>query len=894
MNGLIFLLIFIYLSFGSAISEVPSVSSPFGSALSPALLVNNFSWFYANCTYGEAQTWAGRTVYIYDNCSTVPVVPVNLYNPTSVYSTSLSTLPSSLSDNVMGLFNVSGTIYLLITRAGASGAMSFDLTRGNSVYIYTCTSCDNRYLLIRQFNSTAPSFSIINSISQTYLDRNQIPGYVYPLSLSVDRTFLNESSYIFYSSLSNRVGTLVFFKHPNYSTALFTDIVHLPGENFFGIFYPGAWLGSLLINRSFAPIYLPMDYLINNTASTFIQFFYTNGFVFVNYQLKNYTINNVIFLEDFQKKGVRPFSIMNITVSNRSALSSSYGENNYTVYEYSSTITFRLNTSLFPYSEITVPVEHLARPVSASCASVTDSRPYNAFIGYVQMCNLGTSVPSYKQGIYKYTGRQSIIHLPGIMEIASVSNSSFPLGTIGNKKYYINFSSPVDCVKHKTILYYESKDIFYGSLYDYEVLTRSIDRIYLDYRPVSGIVYIKFPTINKTITNYELQNYLVMFPSFSVLNYVPFGDHICNFTIANISAELPLFSNISGVNRSNFFNIGEPTYMFSDGAGNYSCRYVSGTLYCFSGQISSELGQYVPYFNTSYIPSGLIDVISKAEYLRCIINRYNDSHKSLKFVGLFKVPLNFTIIIRNSSGIDSIYNYTNVSNISATLYFRSNQKAEILSDSVPICKSYGFFDDLSNLPAAYPFFALIIIGLATVAVTNILSLIGVSYLLIEGGLFLGVSVNVIAFVIGLFFAIYLLINKPTEDSVRTAVTLGLALFFALNELVRTVPEVYDIDNTYFSSVSDKIANKTASLQELVNGGWDSLEMVSLPGVVVGVLLIPFDIIFGLPLLLRDIINAFWFPVGYYIGSLGTILVTLVIINLVLRIIEILLNRFRKL
>jgi len=132
----------------------------------------------------------------------------------------------------------------------------------------------------------------------------------------------------------------------------------------------------------------------------------------------------------------------------------------------------------------------------------------------------------------------------------------------GRKKLFLNFSSAVDCGRHKTILYYQASDIFYGSLYDYEVLTRPIDRIYLDYRPVSGVVYIEFPGVNKVITNYELQNYLAMFPSFSILNYVPFNDPICNFTIANISAELPLFSNISGVNRSNFFNIGEPSYKF--------------------------------------------------------------------------------------------------------------------------------------------------------------------------------------------------------------------------------------------------------------------------------------------------------------------------------------------
>jgi len=64
--------------------------------------------------------------------------------------------------------------------------------------------------------------------------------------------------------------------------------------------------------------------------------------------------------------------------------------------------------------------------------------------------------------------------------------------------------------------------------------------------------------------------------------------------------------------------------------------------------------------------------------------------------------------------------------------------------------------------------------------------------------------------------------------------------------------------------------------------------------VAAILLIPFDLLFGLPLLVRDVINAFWPPMGYYVASLGVILVTLVVINLVLRIIEILLNRFRKL
>jgi len=616
--------------------------------------------------------------------------------------------------------------------------------------------------------------------------------------------------------------------------------------------------------------------------------------MYVNFRVSNITYNNVVFLDDFWKVAERTVSVMNITVSDRSALTSSPTERNYTVYDYISTVTFRLNNSLFPYSEVTVPVEFLPRPVSGSCGSVVDSRPYDAFSGHVRMCNLNTMVPIRSSESINYTGRISIVHLPGIMELVSASNTNISFGIVGTRRYYLNVTSPVDCARHKTILYYPAKDIFYGSLYDYEVLTRPIDRIYLDYRPVSGVVYIHFPRINKAITNYELQNYLSMFPSFTVTGFSPFNDHICNFTIANISAELPLLSNISGVTRSNFFNIGEPTYKFSDGEYNYSCRYSSGNLYCFSGRIASEFDPYRPYFNTSYIHSGLIDVVSKAEFLRCIIYQHNDSHKSLKFFGLFRVPLNFSIIIRNGSIIDSMYNYTNISNISATVFFRSNQKAEVLSDGVPLCKSYGFFDELSDMPVVLPFFALIIIGLATVAVANILSLIGTAYLLIEGGLFLGVGVNVIAFVIILFFAVYLLINKPTEDSVRVVLTISVALFFVLYELVRIVPEIYDVNNSYFSSVGATIANKTTSLQRLASGGWDALEWANIPGEVASVLLIPFDLLFGLPLLVRDIVNAFWFPAGYFVGQLGVVLVTLGAINLVLRIIEILLNRFRKL
>ncbi len=889
-----FLILLIFLVYASYTIEVPSVSDPFGSAPAPPALNTNFSQFYPNCTYGGTQTWAGRTIHIYNNCSIVPIVPVNFGSGTlSIYSTSLSTLPSSLSDNVLGLFNVSNTIYLLITRAGSTGgAFSFNLSRGNSIRVYTCTACNNKYLLINQFNNSSPVYNIVDSISQTYLDRQSIPGYVYPLSLSVDRTFLNESSQIFYSSRGSLVGTLVFFKHPNYSTALFTDIMHLPGENFMGIFYPGA-VHPNRINRSFAPIYLPGNYLIGNNGSTYITFSYFPGFVYVNYRVVNQTIR-VNFLNDFWKVAERNVGVMNITVSNRSALTSSAVERNFTVYDYISTVTFRLNTSLFPYSEINVPAELLPRPISGSCSSVVNSSPYNAFSGFVQMCNINMDRPTKYGGLINYIGRQSIVHLPGIMELVSVTNTNIPFGVIGTKRYYLNVSSPVDCGRHKTILYYPGKDIFYGSFYDYEVLTRSIDRVYLDYRPVSGVVYIEFPRVNKAIADYELRNYLAMFPSFTITNYSPFNDHICNFTIASVSAELPLLSNISGVNRSNFFNIGEPTYKFSDGENNYTCRYAAGTLYCFTRRIASEFEPYGSYFNTSYISSGLIDVVSKAEYLRCVINQHNDSHKILKFLGLFRSPANFSIIIRNNSIIDSVYNYTNVSNISVTVFFRANQGVDVLSDGVPICKSSGFFEGLSNMYIVYPFFALVLIGLATVAVVNIISTIGVSYLILEGGILLGVSVNILAFIIALFFAVHLLMNKPTEDSVRTAVTLGLAVFFALSELTKTVPEIYDIDNSYFSTVGATIANKTASLQRLATGGWDSLELVNIPGEVAAILLIPFDLIFGLPLLLRDIINAFWFPMGYYIAALGVILVTLVVVNLTLRIIEILLNRFRKL
>ena len=892
---MIITILFIVLSYASFSGEVPSASDPFYPAPLPVSFGTNFSQFYPNCTYGGTQTWAGRTIHIYNNCGTVPVIPVNL-GAVSVYSTSLFTLPSSLADNVIGLFNVSGTIYLLITRATSTGgAFSFNLSIGNSIRVYTCTACDSKYLLIHQFNNSSPVYNIINSISQTYLNRRNIPGYIHPLSLSASRTFLNESTFIFGSSQGTSSGMLVFFKHSNYSTALFTDIAHFPntGQNFMGIFYPGPASIGGQVNRSFAPIYLPADYLIGGNASNYVQFSYYPSMAYVNYIVTNITYNNVVFLNDFRRVDEKRMAILNITVSDRSALTSSPVERNYTVYDYVSTVTFRLNDSLFPYSEITVPAELLPRPVQGG----TGSSLYTFFgglNGYVQMVNINTNRPAENPNLRAFIGRISIVHLPGIMELISASNTNVSLGVIGTRRYYLNISSSVDCSRHKVILYYAPKDIFYGSLYDYEVLTRPIERIYLDYRPVSGVVYIQFPRVNKTITNYELQNYLAMFPSFSVSNYVSFGDHVCNFTIANITAELPLFSNISGVNRSNFFNIGEPVYKFSDGERNYSCRYAAGTLYCFTGSIASEFEQYTSYFNTSYITSSLIDIVSKASYLRCIINQYNDSHRSLKFVGLFSVPLNFSIVIRNGSIIDSIYNYTNVSNISATIFFRANQKAEVLSDGVPLCRSYGFFDSLSNIPVVYPFFALIIIGLATVAASNILSLVGLSYLLIEGGLFLGVSINVIAFLIVLFFAIYLLINKPTEDSVRTVLTLGIVLFFALNQLNMTVPEIHDIDNTYFSAVSAKIANKTSALERLANGGWDTLELVSLPGEVVSILLIPFDLLFGLPLLIRDVVNAFWFPVGYYVAQLGTVLLTLGIINLVLRIIEILLNRFRKL
>ena len=892
---MIILIFLILLSYASFINEVPSVSNPFSPAPAPSNLTTNFSQFYPNCTYGGTQTWAGRTIHIYNNCGTVPVVPVRLHPINLIpHSYNLSTLPSSLSDNNVGLFNVSGTVYLLITRSGnTGGAFSFNLSRGNSIRVYTCGSCNNIYLLIYQFNSSVSEYGLFMDISRLYIDRQNIPGYISPLSLSVDRTFLNESTYIFYSSFSPSVGTLVFFKHPNYSTSLFTDIIHFPNENFMAIVYPGA-VSNGSINRSFAPIYLPGSYLIGTNASNYITFSHQSGFLYVNYRVNNITYN-VTFLNDFWKVAERQTAIMNITVSNRSAFTSSPVERNYTVYDYISTVTFRLNTSLFPYPEVTVPAEFLPRPVSGSCGSVSGAWLYynSTLNGSFQICGVGSNLFSNNQ-IYNYLGRRSIIHLPGIMELVSASNTNVSFVFFNSKRYYLNFSSPVECGKHKIILYYPTKDIFYGSTYDYEVLTRSIDRIYLDYRPVSGVVYIQFPRVNKVITNYELQNYLLMFPSFTITNYSSFGDHICNFTIASISAELPLFSNISGVNRSNFFNIGEPNYTFSDGEGNYSCRYVSGNLYCFSRRIASEFEPYTSYFNASYISSGLIDIVSKADFLRCIISQYNDSHKILKFVGLFKVPINFSIVVRNGSVVDSMYNYTNVSNISATIFFRANQKAEVLSDGVSLCKSYGFFDQLSNIPVVFPFFALIVIGLATVAVTNILSLIGVAYLLIEGGIFLGVGVNVIAFVIALFFAVYLLINKPTEDSVRTAVTLGIALFFALNELVKTVPEIYDINNSYFSSVGATIANKTASLQRLTSGGWDSLEFVNIPGEVAAILLIPFDLLFGLPLLVRDIVNAFWFPVGYYVAQLGIILITLAVMNLTLRIIEILLNRFRKL
>jgi len=165
-------------------AEVPSTSNPFSPAPAPAVFGTNFSQYYPNCVYGGTQTWAGRTIHIYNNCSILPIVPVRL-GTISVYSTSLSTLPSSLSDNVMGLFNVSGTVYLLITRATSTGAaFSFNLSRGNSVRVYTCTGCNERYLLINQFNNSPAVYNIIDSISSTHLARQSIPGYIYPLSLS--------------------------------------------------------------------------------------------------------------------------------------------------------------------------------------------------------------------------------------------------------------------------------------------------------------------------------------------------------------------------------------------------------------------------------------------------------------------------------------------------------------------------------------------------------------------------------------------------------------------------------------------------------------------------------------------------------------------------------------
>jgi hypothetical protein len=138
-----------------------------------------------------------------------------------------------------------------------------------------------------------------------------------------------------------------------------------------------------------------------------------------------------------------------------------------------------------------------------------------------------------------------------------------------------------------------------------------------------------------------------------------------------------------------------------------------------------------------------------------------------------------------------------------------------------------------------------------------------------------------------------LLNKPTEDSFRVVLTIIIAIIAAVTQLTNVIPEVYDTSSSYISVLQNKLDEKIIGLQEDLNGEWEVVNAVTIPAKLVSLLLYPIDVVIYTPLLIRDAVNSVWPPIGHYIGGLSNVLLVLAIINVFTRLVEVLLNRFRK-
>jgi len=431
----------------------------------------------------------------------------------------------------------------------------------------------------------------------------------------------------------------------------------------------------------------------------------------------------------------------------------------------------------------------------------------------------------------------------------------------------------------------------HGSVDDLSILSRDIQNTYLDYRPVSGKIYVRFPSLNVTYPLQYIKNYYIALGGvsyttvFNATGITSDGRQV-GLTLRNVTSTVPPIENyLPNFPLDNFFNLDEPIYTVEYQGRNYTCNYLSGNLYCTS-TYSSE---FFPYLNQSLSYNPSLSPFFVAKYMRCLIRQDGADQKTLYFTALFSNNTNVSVNIIRSNG-NTTQNYTNVLNISLQYSFNyTREKVYITVNNQVVCKSYGFFEDFVRIPLLGVFLALIIIGMAVSSVQNPIALTVLSYLIFEAGLFISASYTYIAYAVAFLFAIYTVLNKPTEDSFRVALTLVITLLTVVFQITTVMPTLYSTSDTYLSDLKNSLDSKLANLRtESIDSA-----ILSIPPALLSLMLFPLEVILKIPRLLVDVINLIWPPMGYYLSSLIDVLYLLGLVNILTRLVEVLLNRFRK-